>query len=74
MSKIKGRQQLASLSLGTAFRNTGEKKKEKKELLCVQCHSGQEGGRTSAKQVCPLLFLQRYYRTGKGPWIVSSPV
>lgn len=35
MSKIKGRQQLASLSLGTAFRNTGKKRTEKKRAaLC----------------------------------------
>lgn len=35
MSKIKGRQQLASLSLGTAFRNTGKKRRGKKRAaLC----------------------------------------
>lgn len=34
MSKIKGRQQLASLSLGTAFRNTGKKRRKKRAALC----------------------------------------
>lgn len=35
------------------------------ELLCVQCSSGQEEGECkcmAVKQVCPLLFIQRYYR------------
>lgn len=61
MCKIKGRkQQLVTLGPDTVLREHTVN-----ELLCVQYGVRQEEGEhqcMAVKQVCPLLFTQRYYR------------